>query len=205
MSSPIKAIIFDFGGVLIDWSPHNLYERYFPNQPEELEAFLAEVDFYNWNAQQDKGRPFAEAVAIQSAKYPRRADLIKAYADNWINSITGMNAAVVALLYRLKEKGYPVYGLSNWSSETFPLVSSKFTFLKDLDEVVLSGEVKMIKPEPEIFHYLLERIPENAEECLFIDDSLPNIEAAQGLGFQTVHFKSATALEDKLKKYRLLP
>ena len=203
MSSTIKTIIFDFGGVLIDWSPHNLYKEYFSDNAA-IDAFLEEVDFYEWNAQQDKGRPFAEAVEIQSAKFPHRADLIKAYADNWINSITGMKADVVALLYRLKEKGYSVYGLSNWSAETFPLVKEEFTFLEDLDDVVLSGAVKMIKPEPEIFHYLLNRIPEKTEECLFIDDSLPNIKTAQSLGFQTVHFKSAEELEDELKERKLL-
>jgi len=165
---------------------------------------LDEIEFYAWNAEQDRGRSFAEGVAVHSAIFPHRADLIKAYADNWIDSITGLNAGTVDLFYRLKRKGFPLYGLSNWSAETFPLVKEEFIFLKDMDVVVLSGEVKLIKPEPEIFHYLLERIPEDAEECLFIDDSLPNIEAAQKLGFQTVHFKSAEGLAKKLKENQLL-
>jgi 2-haloacid dehalogenase len=203
MSSPIKAIIFDFGGVLIDWSPHNLYKDYFPDNAA-IDAFLEEVDFYNWNAQQDKGRLFAEAVEIQSAKFPHRADLIKAYADNWINSITGVNQGTIDLLYRLKEKGYPIYGLSNWSAETFAQVEGEFAFLRDLDEVVLSGAVKMIKPEPGIFHYLLGRIPEEAKECLFIDDSLPNVQAAQRLEFKTVHFQSAEVLGAELEAFGLL-
>jgi len=203
MPSTIKAIIFDFGGVLIDWSPHNLYKDYFPDNAA-IDAFLEEVDFYNWNAQQDKGRSFAEAVEVQSAKFPHRADLIKAYADNWINSITGINTGTVDLLYRLKGKGYLVYGLSNWSAETFAQVEEEFAFLRDLDEVVLSGAVKMIKPEPEIFHYLLNRIPEDADECLFIDDSMPNIKTAQSLGFQTIHFKSPQDLRNELKERSLL-
>lgn len=203
MPSQIKAIIFDFGGVLVDWSPHNLYKEFLPDTAA-IDAFLEEVDFYHWNALQDKGRPFAEAVAVHSAKFPHRADLIQAYADNWINSVTGMKAEVVDLFYTLKEKGYPVYGLSNWSAETFPLVREQFTFLNDLDHIVLSGEVKMIKPEPEIFHYLLSHIPESAEECLFIDDSLANIETAQRLGFETVHFQSAEGLAEKLKHHGLL-
>lgn len=203
MKNTIKAIIFDFGGVLIDWSPHNLYKDYFPDNTA-IDAFLDEIDFHNWNARQDKGRPFAEAVEVQSAKFPEHADLIKAYADHWINSITGIKAGVVDLLYQLKARGYPIYGLSNWSADTFPLVKKAFTFLKDLDYVVLSGEVKMIKPEPEIFRYLLERIPENAEECLFIDDSLPNIRTAQSLGFETVHFRSAQKLREELKRHKLL-
>ena len=203
MPSQIKAIIFDFGGVLIDWSPHNLYKDYFANDAA-IDAFLAEIDFYAWNAEQDRGRTFAEAVAVQSAKFPHRADLIKAYADNWINSITGVKADVVELLYRLKEKGYPIYGLSNWASETFLQVKEEFTFLQDFDDVVLSGEVKLIKPDPEIFHYLLGRIPENAKECLFIDDSLANIQAAQRLGFHTIRFQSAEKLHHELKEYELL-
>ncbi|MBT3336413.1 MAG: HAD family phosphatase [Anaerolineae bacterium] len=204
MNSTIKAIIFDFGGVLIDWSPHNLYNAYFPNQPEALEDFLREVDFYTWNAEQDRGRSFREGVAELSAKFPHRADLIAAYAENWINSITGEISGTVRILHRLKAKGYSLYGLSNWSAETFPLVRDEFSFLDQFDDLVLSGEVKLVKPEPEIFHYLLERIPEEVGECLFIDDSLANIEAAQKLGFYTVHFRSAERLEDELREHQLL-
>ncbi len=203
MKIKIKAIIFDFGGVLVDWSPHNLYKDYF-SSTEEIDAFLEEIDFYTWNAEQDRGRPFAEGVAEISAKFPHHAEMIKAYADNWIDSITGETPDVVALFRRLKAKGYPVYGLSNWSAETFPLIADEFSFFDDLDEVVLSGEVNMVKPEPEIYELLLSRIPERADECLFIDDSLPNIVAAQKLGFQTFHFKSAEKLEEKLKEYGLL-
>ena len=203
MPSSIKAIIFDFGGVLADWSPHNLYKEFLPDNAS-IDAFLDEIDFYAWNAEQDRGRSFAEGVAVHSAKFPHRARLIKAYADHWIKSITGEKRDVVALFNRLKAKGHPLYGLSNWSAETFPLIVERFSFFEDLDEVVLSGQVKMIKPEPEIFQYLLERIPEAAEECLFVDDSLPNVEAAKKLGFQTVHFKSAEELEEKLKESQLL-
>ncbi len=203
MSSQIKAIIFDFGGVLVDWSPHNLYKDYF-SSTEEIDAFLEEIDFYTWNAEQDRGRSFAEGVAERSTKFPHRGDLIKAYADNWLKSITGEKPDVVALFRRLKVKGYPVYGLSNWSAETFPLIVDEFSFFDDLDEVVLSGEVNMVKPEPEIFQFLLSNILEKAEECLFIDDSLPNIDVAQRLGFQTFHFSSAEKLEERLKEYGLL-
>ena len=203
MSSQIKAIIFDFGGVLIDWSPHNLYKDYFSTN-EEIDAFLEEIDFYAWNGEQDRGRSFADGVAAHSAKFPHRAALIKAYADHWINSITGLKADVIELLYRLKEKGYPVYGLSNWSAETFLQVRDLFSFLRDLDYVVLSGEVKMIKPEPDIYHYLLRHIPESAEESLFIDDSLPNIEMARKLGIQGHHFRSAEELEKELIALSLL-
>jgi len=203
MPSQIKAVIFDFGGVLIDWSPYNLYQAYLPDKAS-IDAFFEEIDFYHWNAQQDRGRSFAEGLAELSVKFPHRAALIAAYADHWVDSIMGEISETVAIFYRLKARGYPLYGLSNWSEETFSLISDDYDFLNELDEIVLSGKVKMIKPEPEIFHYLLERIPETAEECLFIDDSLSNVEAAQKLGFQTVHFKSADGLEEKLKEYHLL-
>ena len=203
MHSEIKAVIFDFGGVLIDWSPHNLYKDYF-STTEEIDAFLAEIDFYAWNAEQDRGRLFAEGVEIQSAKFPHRADLIKAYADNWINSITGIKADVIDLMYQLKEQGYPVYGLSNWSAETFEQVREQFSFLDDLDYVVLSGAVKMVKPEPDIYCYLLERIPEDAGECLFVDDSLPNVRAANALGVRGHHFLSAKKLKEELNNLGLL-
>ncbi len=128
MKNSIKAIVFDFGGVLLDWSPHNIYKSYFPDDAQGLEEFLHEVDFYTWNAEQDRGRSFAEGVAILSEKFPHRAALIKIYADEWERSITGEIRGTVEILYRLKEKGYPLFGLSNWSAETFPLMLAEYSF-----------------------------------------------------------------------------
>ena len=105
---------------------------------------------------------------------------------------------------QLKAKGYPIYGLSNWSAETFPYARSKYDFFDLLDDMVISGEVGHIKPEPEIYHILLEKVGKPAQECLFIDDSLANIQQAQAMGFQTVHFKSAEQLADELKSMKLL-
>ena len=204
MTSSIKAIIFEFGGVLINWDPRNLYNTYFPEQPRALEDFLNEVDFYAWNALQDKGRSFAEGVDELSAKFPHRATLIAAYAEHWKKSITGEIEASVKILYDLKEKGYPLYGLSNWSAETFPLVKDKYLFFNEFAEIVLSGKIKLIKPDPEIYRYLLNKIKYTASECLFIDDSQSNIIAAKSLGFYTVHFQSPEQLEKKLKEYKIL-
>ena len=204
MNSHIKAIVFDFGGVLVGWDPRNLYRRFFPEQTQAMEDFLSEVNFMEWNAQQDKGRSFAEGVAILSEQFPHRAELIRAYHENWIESITGPINGTVELLRALKEKGHAVYGLSNWSSETFPIVRHEFNFLELFDGVILSGEVKLIKPEPAIYELCLQLIGKPANECLFIDDSQANISAATKMGFDTVHFKSPDQLKDELQIRRLL-
>jgi 2-haloacid dehalogenase len=204
MSSHIKAIIFDFGGVLVGWDPRNLYRRFFPGQPQAMEDFLTEVNFMEWNAQQDKGRSFLEGVALLSDQFPHRADLIRAYHENWLESITGRIEGAVELLRALKEKGYATYGLSNWSVETFPIVRHEFNFMELFDGVVLSGEVKLIKPDPAIYELCLQMIGRPANQCLFIDDSQPNIIAAEKLGFDTVHFKSPEQLKAELQARQLL-
>ena len=204
MTSRIKAVVFDFGGVLISWDPRNLYSRYFPEQPQAMEDFLAEISFMEWNAQQDKGRPFAEAVAQLSKQFPHRAHLISAYQQNWKESITGSIEGTVELLRKLKEKGYLLYGLSNWGTETFSMVRHEFEFFNLFDEIILSGEVKLIKPEPEIFELFLQKIGKPADQCLFIDDSEPNIITAQKMGFDTVHFKSPEHLKTELQIRQLL-
>lgn len=204
MTSQIKAVVFDFGGVLIGWDPRNLYTRYFPEEPQAMEDFLAEISFMDWNAQQDKGRPFAEAVASLAKQFPQHANLINAYQENWRESITGIIEGTVELLRKLKETGISLYGLSNWSTETFGMVRHEFEFFNLFDEILLSGEVKLIKPEPEIFELFLSRIDKPASECLFIDDSEPNIITARKLGFDTVHFISPEHLKKELEARRLL-
>ena len=204
MTTETKAIIFDFGGVLIRWDPRNLYSRFFPEQTQAMEDFLEEVSFMEWNAQQDKGRSFVEGVASLSEQYPHRAHLISAYQENWRESITGSIDGTVELLRALKGKSHPLYALSNWSAETFEIVRHEFEFLDLFDEIILSGEVKLIKPEPEIFELCLQKIGKPARQCLFIDDSETNIDAAKAMGFDTVHFVSPEHLKDELQVRRLL-
>lgn len=204
MNSEIKAIVFDFGGVLIGWDPRNLYSRFFPEQPQAMEDFLAEVSFMEWNAQQDKGRSFAEGVASLSEQFPHRAYLISAYQKNWRESITGSIDGTVELLRALKKQGYSLYGLSNWGTETFAMVRHEFDFFDLFDEIILSGEVKLIKPEPEIFELCLQKIGKPSSQCLFIDDSEANINTAKAMGFDTVHFISPEHLKDELQVRQLL-
>ena len=204
MTQTIKAILFDFGNVLLEWDPRHVYRRYFPGNEAAMEQFLHEVSFMDWNAQQDKGRPFAEGVAVLSKQFPQYSDLIQAYHDNWKESIGNSLSGTVELMKRLKSAGYPVYGLSNWSAETFPLVRKKYEFFSLLDDIILSGEVGAIKPEPEFFRIALKRIGRPAHECLFIDDAPANIIQAQKMGFVTILFISPGQLEAQLHEYGLL-
>lgn len=204
MTSPIKAIIFDYGNVLLEWNPRFIYDRYFPDDPEGMEHFFKEVNFAEWNMQQDKGRPFKEGIAVLSREFPHYSHLIQAYHDLWIDSVGGAIAGTVDILKRLKQAGYPVYGLSNWSAETFPHMRERHDFFDLFNDMVISGEVGHVKPEPQIFQILLDKIGKPAEECLFIDDSLANIQQAQELGFATILFQSPQQLESSLRDFKIV-
>lgn len=204
MTSPIQAIIFDFGNVLLRWDPRNIYQRYFPNDSEGMERFLEEVNFADWNLQQDKGRPFSEGVAILARQFPHYSHLIQAFQDHWIDSVGEPVAGTITIMKRLKRAGYPLYGLSNWSAETFPYARRKHDFFELLDDMVISGEVGHVKPDPEIYQLMLAKIGRPAEECLFIDDALPNVRQAQEMGFAVIHFQSPEQLETSLHELKIL-
>jgi 2-haloacid dehalogenase len=203
MSNSIKAIIFDYGNVLLEWNPRHVYRRYFEDE-ESMERFLHEVNFMEWNAQQDRGRSFKEGVADHSRKFPQYAHLIQAYHDHWKDSIGVAYWETVEIMKQLKHAGFSLYGLSNWSAETFPYAREKYDFFDLLDDMVISGEVGHIKPHPEIFQILLQKIGRPAQECLFIDDALSNIQQANTMGFKTIHFVSSARLKDDLTKMGLI-
>jgi len=146
-----------------------------------MERFLAEIGFTEWNQQQDAGRAFSLAVAELVQQFPSYAELIQAYHERWEESIAGPLQGTVDLLLPLKHAGFELYGLSNWSSEKFGAVRAKYAFFQLFDTILLSGDVKLIKPAPGIFEALLERIGRSASECLFIDDSEENISTARSL------------------------
>jgi 2-haloacid dehalogenase len=204
MTTPIKAIIFDFGNVLLEWDPRNVYQRYFPDDPEGMEHFLKEVNFMEWNLQQDKGRPFSQGVAVLSEQFPHHSHLIQAYHDHWIDSVGESITGTIEILGRLKQAGYPLYGLSNWSAETFPYARARYAFFDLFDEMVISGEVGHVKPDPEIFRIVLDKIGRPVEECLLIDDSLPNIHQAEKMGFAVIHFQSPEQLTSALQELKIL-
>ncbi len=205
MSLPtIQAIVFDFGGVLLDWNPRHLYRRVF-DDPRRMEEFLAEIHFSEWNFEQDKGRPFAVGVEELSARFPQHAQLIRLYHERWEESVSGTIPGSVEILRQLKAAGRRLYGLSNWSAETFPIARRKYRQVFDrLDGYVISGQVGLAKPDPAIFRYLAEQIHRLPSECLMIDDHEPNIDAARQVGYQTILFRSPEQLAGELRKLGLL-
>ena len=200
----LPAIIFDYGGVLVDWDPRYLYRKVFAGDEQAVERFLKEVRFFEWNLQQDAGRPFHTAIAEVCASYPHYCEQIKAYDERYEESISGPIWGTVEILRELKEAGYSLYGLSNWPAEKWRQVSPKYEFFGWFADIVISGEVKLAKPDPAIFQLLLERIGRPAGECLYIDDAPHNIEAARGLGFQTILFESPEQIGKDLKTMGVL-
>ena len=191
------AIIFDLGAVLIDWNPCHLYRKLFADEAT-MEQFFAETDLLNWNARQDGGHPFAQAVTELSNQFPHHERFIRAFHERWEEMMPGAIEATVEILAELREQNYDLYALSNWSAETYPIAYRRFEFLQWFRAVVLSGEVKVCKPDPRIYAHLLRLIGRPAKECIFIDDSLANYKAAVELGFQAIHFQSAEQLRAAL-------
>jgi len=202
-SNKTPVIVFDFGAVLVDWNQYYLYRKVMAND-DEIKAFLEEIDFKGWNLQFDKGYSFEKGVEEKVAEFPHRAELIKRFNSHWMDAMGEIMTETVEIARRLKDAGYTLYGLSNWNETKFNSVKDGFYFLEYLDGYVLSGTVKQIKPEPDIFYTLLNRLNRKAEECLFIDDSAANIQTAEALGFQTIHFKSAAQLADELTQKGLV-
>ncbi len=193
----IKDVVFDFGGVLMDWDPRYLYRTYFKDE-EQMEYFLSHICTDAWNAEQDRGRTFDEGVSLLLRQYPQYAEPIRMYKDRWESMLKGEFPRSVELLRRLKEQGYGIYGLTNWSAETIPIAFAKYDFFSLFDGIVVSGEEKLIKPDPKIYRILLERYNLSAENTLFIDDSPANIEAASHLGFQTILFDNIENVTSKV-------
>lgn len=197
-------VVFDLGGVLIDWNPAYLYRKLLPDDAA-VSAFLAEVCTSTWNEQFDGGKPFAEGVAELSQLHPQHGPLIEAYFERWPEMLGGPISGTVALLERLKAGGVPVHAISNWSAETFPRAQALYPFLGGFDVLVVSGREKLIKPHRPIFDLFLERAGVAASDCLFIDDNAANIATAASLGFHTEHFRHPDALEARLVSFGLLP
>ena len=178
----IKNVIFDFGCVLIHWDQHNLYDSYFGSK-EKTDWFVDNICTWEWNNQTDVGKSFAESVAEKVAEFPEWEKEIRMYWDRWKDMIGGEVAGMKEWIHELKAKGYGVYGLTNWSSETFPLVKDKFSVFGMMDGIVMSGEEMISKPDLRIYQILLDRYGLKAEECVFIDDRKSNTEAGEKLGF----------------------
>ena len=198
----IQNIIFDFGGVLIDWNPIYLYGNVFETE-EEMNYFLENVCRYDWNVLQDAGRPLSEATTLLQREHPEFSEQINYYYGRWEEMLGGTIDENVKLIKPLKKR-YKLYGLTNWSAETLPIAMERYSFFKDLDGIVVSGDEKIVKPNPEIYEILLDRYNLEAESSLFIDDNAENIETAKKIGFKTVHFTDGVNLEQLLKSEKVL-
>ncbi|WP_160138742.1 HAD family hydrolase [Chryseobacterium sp. c4a] len=194
----IKNIIFDFGGVLMDWNPRYFFKDYF-NDDEKMEYFLKNIAQDEWNIEQDRGRSLSEGTEIQIKKFPEWEKEIRAYYDNWTVMLKSDIPQNVDILRKLKNTDYHLFGLTNWSAETFPYALENYDFFQLFDgKIVVSGTEKLIKPDPKIWQVLLERYNIQANESVFIDDNLKNIEMAQSLGFKTIHILPDTDLKQEL-------
>ena len=199
----MKDIVFDLGGVLIDWNPRYLYKKIFASE-EEMEWFLSNVCTPQWNTQQDAGRPFAQGIALAKEKYPKYAPQIEDYYKRWEEMLGGPIKGTVAIWHELKDKDYRIYALTNWSAETFPIAKAKYDFLQQMDGIVVSGEEHLVKPDPEIYARLLKRFGLHSPNCVYIDDNAANVSAAAMLGFDAISFQSPDALRMELLKRGIL-
>ena len=188
MTTPITAVVFDLGGVLIDWDPRYLYRKFFGTDEAAMERFLTEVWSREWNARIDAGRPIAEAVAELAAAHPEHAELVSAFHTRWHETLGGAFEGTVAIMRELRQAGFRTYALSNWSAETFPGTRTRYPFLDELDGILISGDAKVGKPDPAIFREFLRRFELTAASTVYIDDWNFNVAAAADLGMIAVQF-----------------
>lgn len=198
----IKNIIFDFGGVLVDWNPRYLYENHFEDKAE-MDLFLKNICNDDWNIEQDRGRSFAEAVQTLQRQFPEYHEQIAMYDDRWETMIKSEIPGTVEILRQLR-KSHKLFGLTNWSAEKINIAYERFDFFSEFDGIVVSGEEKMIKPDHRIYELLLERFAIKAGESLFIDDNPVNIQAAGEVGIHTILFVDPPSLRTALQKFNIL-
>jgi len=200
----VTAVVFDIGGVLIDWNPRYVYRELFDGDEAAMEHFLAHVCSHEWNLMQDAGRPFAEGVAALTACFPGHAALIAAYDTRWEDMVAGAIDGTVAILRELDARGTPLYCLTNFSTEKLPLCLGRFDFFEAFAGIVVSGEIGMVKPDRAIYDHLVETHGLTPAQCLFIDDNQANVAGARAAGWQAVRYKSSDKLRRELEARGLL-
>jgi len=198
----ISSVVFDLGGVLIDWNPRYLFRKVFKTE-EEVEWFLANVCTYEWNMQQDGGKLFSVATRELQEKFPEYSDKIALYYGRWEEMLGGEIKGTVEIFRRLKSAGMPLYALTNWSHEAFPVAYSRYGFMKEFDGLVVSGYEKLLKPGHAIYRVLMKRYNIDPAKSVYIDDNKPNADAAAELGFNAIHFRSPEQLRMELTRLGL--
>ena len=201
--SSVQAVVFDLGGVLIDWDPRYLYRHIFDSE-EEMEAFLSTVCTPEWNAELDRGRSFEEMVELLCSEHPERRDHIEAYHLRWDEMLGESFEGSVRILRDLHSAGYPLYALTNWSAQTFHIARERYGFLSLFEQIVVSGEAGLVKPDPRIYDLLVERTGLDPCRTVFVDDRAENVRAAKKRGFTGVLFQEPGQLRRDLTGLGLL-
>ena len=192
-----STVVFDLGNVLVEWNPRRLYEQLIPD-PDALERFFSTVVTNDWIRAQDAGRSFADGIAVLSAEFPHYDAEIRAFWERWEEMVPGPIHGTVEILSELKRRGTPLYALTNWSAETFPIARPRFPFFDWFDGIVVSGEVRLVKPDARIYRHLLDQFGLQAADCVFIDDSPANVAGAEAVGITGLHFTSPEKLRRDL-------
>ncbi len=200
----IDTIIFDLGGVLIDWNPEYVYLDVFNRDRKKMQWFFDTICTNDWNENQDAGYPLQKATEERVALFPEHEELIRMFYGRWEEMLGEAIEDTVAILKSLiKNPNYKVVALTNWSHETFPIALERFEFLHWFEGIIVSGTEKTRKPFPEIYELTLNRFNITAENSIFIDDNLRNIKAAEALGINGIHFESPNGLLDKLNTFSI--
>lgn len=205
MSRVYNSIIWDLGGVLIDWNPRYVFhETYFESEAQR-DYFFQHICTADWNEEQDAGRTIAEATELLVAQFPEWEPAIRDYYGRWVEMLKGPICETVELFRVLKQNpALRHYALTNWSAETFPVALDRFDFLHWFDGRLVSGEERMRKPFPEFYRLLLDRFVIDPDSALFIDDNLRNVEAAEKTGIKSVHFQSTEQLKREFQALELI-
>ena len=193
----MKNIIFDFGNVLVQWHPELIYKEHFGDEAKAW-WFLRHVADNEWRGRIDAGESSDACIRELKAKYPEYVDAVELYRSRWKEMLTDEVPGMRELLLELKSKNYEIYGLTNWSMETFPEARERFGILQMIDRYVVSAEEHLIKPDPRLFQILLDRYQLKAEDCIFVDDNPDNVAAACRMGMHGIHFIGADDLRQKL-------
>lgn len=194
----INTIIFDLGGVLLDWNPLYVYKKYFDSD-EKLDYFFSKICTPDWNEEQDAGRSIVDATQLLVEEFPEWEQPIRDYYGRWTEMLKGPIPETVDLFKELKESGrYKIYALTNWQASLFEIALVRYNFLHWFDGRVVSGEEKTRKPYPVFYQRLLDRYSVNPSEAIFIDDNLRNVKGGEAVGIKGIHFKDAKQLRKEL-------